>query len=46
MREWDLQRLKDAYAAKNLDPTPYGWYNDLRKFGTCPHGGFGLGLER
>jgi asparaginyl-tRNA synthetase len=29
-----------------LDPTAYWWYRDLRRFGTVPHAGFGLGLER
>lgn len=31
---------------KNLNPDDYWWYNDLRKYGTVPHGGFGLGFER
>ncbi len=37
-----LQRIKDA----NLNPDDYWWYLDLRKYGTVPHSGFGLGFER
>ncbi|HEX9262815.1 MAG TPA: asparagine--tRNA ligase [Candidatus Binatia bacterium] len=37
-----LQRLRDA----GLDEKPYWWYLDLRRYGTVPHAGFGLGLER
>ncbi|HMO87219.1 MAG TPA: asparagine--tRNA ligase, partial [Lacipirellulaceae bacterium] len=37
-----VQRMKDA----NLNPDDYWWYLDLRRFGTVPHSGFGLGLER
>lgn len=36
------QRLTDCA----LDPTHYQWYRDLRRYGTVPHAGFGLGLER
>ena len=37
-----LKRLKD----NNLDPEEYWWYLDLRRFGSAPHSGFGLGFER
>ena len=37
-----LKRLK----ASNLDPDEYWWYLDLRRFGSAPHSGFGLGFER
>ncbi len=37
-----LQRLHDV----GLDEKPYWWYFDLRRFGSVPHSGFGLGLER
>jgi asparaginyl-tRNA synthetase len=36
------QRLRDS----GLDPAAYWWYLDLRRYGTIPHAGFGLGLER
>ena len=37
-----LRRLRDV----GLDEKPYWWYFDLRRFGSVPHSGFGLGLER
>jgi len=36
------QKIKD----NNMDPNDYRWYLDLRRYGTVPHSGFGLGLER
>ena len=33
-------------AEQGMDPETYSWYVDLRRYGTVPHAGFGLGFER
>ncbi len=45
-REERLDVLDKRMAQFGLDPAHYGWYRDLRRYGTVPHGGFGLGFER
>ena len=45
-REERLEVLDARLAEMNLEPEPYWWYRDLRKYGTVPHAGFGLGFER
>ena len=45
-REERLDRLALRIEEAGLDPADYWWYCDLRRFGTVPHAGFGLGFER
>jgi asparaginyl-tRNA synthetase len=45
-REERLDRLEAAMSEHGLDLQAYAWYTDLRRFGTVPHAGFGLGFER
>ncbi|HMR07510.1 MAG TPA: asparagine--tRNA ligase, partial [Polyangiaceae bacterium] len=45
-REERLDVLDQRLVAHQLEPSAYGWYRDLRRYGTVPHAGFGLGLER
>ncbi|MDR1895084.1 MAG: asparagine--tRNA ligase, partial [Spirochaetales bacterium] len=45
-REEDYGRLKARMEELKMDGGDYGWYLELRRFGSVPHSGFGLGLER
>jgi asparaginyl-tRNA synthetase len=45
-REARLDVLLDNFAHHGIDAEAYQWYADLRKYGTVPHAGFGLGFER
>jgi asparaginyl-tRNA synthetase len=45
-RASSLQYLLDQIAHEQLDRADYEWYLDVRKYGSVPHAGFGLGLER
>jgi asparaginyl-tRNA synthetase len=45
-REEDLTRLETRMKEMGMNPEHYNWYLDLRRFGTVPHSGFGLGFER
>lgn len=45
-REERLDLLEQRIQAQGLDPKDYWWYLDLRRYGTVPHAGFGLGFER
>ena len=45
-REERLDVLQTRMAEAGLDDAPYWWYLDLRRYGTAPHAGFGLGFER
>lgn len=46
VREESYEKLTNRMNELGLDEKNYGWYLDTRRFGTCPHAGFGLGFER
>jgi len=46
VREDDYHQLLQRIKQQGLNPENYSWYLDLRKYGSVPHGGFGLGVER
>ena len=45
-RIYDAALLKQRVDEIGIDPQSYAWYLDLRRFGSVPHSGFGLGVER
>jgi asparaginyl-tRNA synthetase len=45
-RIYKLEVLLRRLEEEGLNPEDYYWYVDLRKYGTVPHAGFGLGVER
>ena len=45
-REPDLETLKANLIRTGEDPKPYDWYLDSRRFGSVPHSGFGMGVDR
>lgn len=45
-RIWEEKELLEAIKANKLKKEDYEWYVDLRKYGSVPHSGFGMGLER
>jgi asparaginyl-tRNA synthetase len=45
-REERLKVLDRRMAERGIDQEHYAWYRDLRRYGTVPHAGFGLGFER
>ena len=45
-REERLDYLQDRIKEMGLNENDYWWYLDIRRFGTVPHAGFGLGFER
>ena len=45
-REERLEVLERSMVERSIDRDEYAWYRDLRRYGTVPHAGFGLGFER
>jgi asparaginyl-tRNA synthetase len=46
VREENYDKLTSEMKARNMEEETYSWYLDTRKYGSCPHAGFGLGFER
>ena len=46
VREENYDKLVNEIKERNIPMKDMWWYLDTRRFGTCPHGGFGLGFER
>ncbi len=46
VREEDYSKLVAEIKSRGMEESAYSWYLDTRKYGSCPHGGFGLGFER
>lgn len=46
VREENLEKLTSEIERRHIPMKDMWWYLDTRKYGTCPHGGFGLGFER
>lgn len=46
VREESMEKLTAEILRRNIPMKDMWWYLDTRKYGTCPHGGFGLGFER
>jgi asparaginyl-tRNA synthetase len=46
IREDNLEKLIRQMHSEGLDSSNYEWYLDLRRYGSIPHGGFGIGIER
>ncbi|CCL99001.1 uncharacterized protein FIBRA_01009 [Fibroporia radiculosa] len=46
LREEREEHLREAFNRHGMNQAEYDWYLDLRKYGSAPHGGFGLGFER
>ncbi len=45
-REDNMEMLLERMRGEGMKPEDYGWYLDLRRYGSVPHSGFGLGIER